>query len=275
MGDDEGVEGKPGGRGSTRTQGWVLLLTMCAAGIGGTFQYGYNLTIINAPTLHIQKFVNETWLERTGWVLDSGMITLIWSVVVSVYPLGGFLGALLAGPMAIKLGRKKSLLFNNLFVLLSAILCGFSRFAQSFEMIVLGRILAGVNSGKTGQCVSGALWQDRWETAQSARGPRLAGTPGDQIHHALTATLRLRGCVARGASPQRLQRIQGERFNLLIATSGWNTLHRNALLIPERNLKPKLQLLVNLRIVQTTPPPPPGPGLGVPEPGTGVTRRTQ
>ncbi|MEE6526730.1 hypothetical protein FKM82_027525 [Ascaphus truei] len=86
-------------------QGWVLLLTMCAAGIGGTFQYGYNLTIINAPTLHIQKFVNETWLERTGWVLDSGMITLIWSVVVSVYPLGGFLGALLAGPMAIKLGR--------------------------------------------------------------------------------------------------------------------------------------------------------------------------
>ncbi|MEE6526731.1 hypothetical protein FKM82_027525 [Ascaphus truei] len=85
------------------------------------------------------------------------MITLIWSVVVSVYPLGGFLGALLAGPMAIKLGRKKSLLFNNLFVLLSAILCGFSRFAQSFEMIVLGRILAGVNSGKTGQCVSGAL----------------------------------------------------------------------------------------------------------------------
>ncbi|KAM4710059.1 solute carrier family 2, facilitated glucose transporter member 11-like isoform 2-T2 [Discoglossus pictus] len=133
--------------GQEQKMGWVLLLTMCAAGIGGTFQYGYNLTIINAPTMHIQKFVNQTWLERTGSQLDSTMITLIWSIVVSVYPLGGFLGALLAGPMAIKLGRKKSLLFNNLFVILSAILCGFSRSAKSFEMIIVGRVLAGVNSG--------------------------------------------------------------------------------------------------------------------------------
>lgn len=31
-------------------QGRILILTVCAAGIGGTFQYGYNLTIISAPT---------------------------------------------------------------------------------------------------------------------------------------------------------------------------------------------------------------------------------
>ncbi|XP_073485299.1 solute carrier family 2, facilitated glucose transporter member 11 isoform X2 [Aquarana catesbeiana] len=99
----EDDEDKP--RVQEHCQGWVLLLTMCAAGIGGTFQYGYNLTIINAPTFHIQKFVNETWLERSGSKLDSWIITLIWSIIVSVYPLGGFLGALLAGPMAIKLGR--------------------------------------------------------------------------------------------------------------------------------------------------------------------------
>ncbi|KAM8962102.1 solute carrier family 2, facilitated glucose transporter member 11-like [Pelodytes ibericus] len=144
---DNGEEEEPIRYGTHRTQGRVLLFTMCAAGIGGTFQYGYNLTIINAPTMHIQSFVNQTWLERTGLSLDSWIITLIWSIVVSVYPLGGFLGALLAGPMAIRLGRKKSLLFNNIFVILSAILCGFSRSAKSFEMIVLGRILAGVNSG--------------------------------------------------------------------------------------------------------------------------------
>uniref|UniRef100_A0A8C5P5T0 Solute carrier family 2 member 11 n=1 Tax=Leptobrachium leishanense TaxID=445787 RepID=A0A8C5P5T0_9ANUR len=145
MGDLE--EEPDTGCGSSRTQGRVLLFTMCAAGIGGTFQYGYNLTIINAPTMHIQKFVNETWLERNDSLLDGWIITLIWSIIVSVYPLGGFFGALLAGPMAIRLGRKKSLLFNNVFIILSAILCGFSRSAKSFEMIVLGRILAGVNSG--------------------------------------------------------------------------------------------------------------------------------
>lgn len=36
---------------SPQAQGRVLLLTICAAGIGGTFQFGYNLSIINAPTL--------------------------------------------------------------------------------------------------------------------------------------------------------------------------------------------------------------------------------
>ncbi|XP_030075694.1 solute carrier family 2, facilitated glucose transporter member 11 isoform X2 [Microcaecilia unicolor] len=128
-------------------QARVLILTVCAAGIGGTFQYGYNLTIINAPTMHIQKFVNQTWLERTGLGLEVKMVTLIWSFIVSVYPLGGFIGALLAGPMAIKLGRKKSLLLNNLFVLIAALLSGFSRRAKSFEMIVLGRVFAGINSG--------------------------------------------------------------------------------------------------------------------------------
>lgn len=29
---------------------WTLLLAVCAVGIGGTFQYGYNVSIINAPT---------------------------------------------------------------------------------------------------------------------------------------------------------------------------------------------------------------------------------
>ncbi|XP_063769057.1 solute carrier family 2, facilitated glucose transporter member 11 [Pseudophryne corroboree] len=127
--------------------GWFLLLTVCAVGIGGTFQYGYNLSFINAPTMHIQKFVNESWLENRGTQLESWTITLIWSIIVSVYPLGGFIGALIAGPMAVRLGRKKSLLINNLFVVLSAILCGFSRYASSFEMIILGRVLSGVNSG--------------------------------------------------------------------------------------------------------------------------------
>uniref|UniRef100_A0A670ZVA9 Solute carrier family 2, facilitated glucose transporter member 5 n=1 Tax=Pseudonaja textilis TaxID=8673 RepID=A0A670ZVA9_PSETE len=128
-------------------QGKILILTICAAGIGGTFQYGYNLTIINAPTVFIQSFINETWLDRTGAALEGKMITLVWSFIVSVYPLGGLVGALIAAPMAVKMGRKKSLLLNNAFVALAALLVGFSRLAKSFEMILLSRFFAGINSG--------------------------------------------------------------------------------------------------------------------------------
>ncbi|XP_041584382.1 solute carrier family 2, facilitated glucose transporter member 11 isoform X11 [Vulpes lagopus] len=87
-------------------QGRVLLLTICAAGIGGTFQFGYNLSIINAPTLHIQEFINETWRVRTGQPLPRHLVLLVWSLIVSLYPLGGLFGALLAGPLAVMLGRE-------------------------------------------------------------------------------------------------------------------------------------------------------------------------
>ncbi|XP_044785813.1 solute carrier family 2, facilitated glucose transporter member 11 isoform X6 [Bubalus bubalis] len=127
-------------------QGRVLLLTICAAGIGGTFQFGYNLSIINAPTLYIQEFTNETWRMRTGQPLPDHLVLLVWSLIVSLYPLGGLLGALLAGPLAVTLGRKKSLLVNNVFMLAAAALFGFSRRAGSFEMIMLGRLLVGISA---------------------------------------------------------------------------------------------------------------------------------
>nr|KAF6467804.1 hypothetical protein HJG63_017817 [Rousettus aegyptiacus] len=67
--------------------------------------------------------------------------------MVSLYPLGGLFGALLAGPLAIRLGRKKSLLVNNTLVVAAAVLFGFSRRAGSFEMIMLGRLLIGISAG--------------------------------------------------------------------------------------------------------------------------------
>ncbi|KAK6476527.1 solute carrier family 2 [Huso huso] len=139
-------------------QGSILVMTICAAGIGGTFQYGYNISVINAPTMHrldklnrpqcyIQTFINETWLERTGTPLESHLITLLWSIIVSVYPLGGLIGALIAGPLAVQFGRKTLLLLNNLFVILSAVLVLASRACRSFEMIILSQVFAGVNAG--------------------------------------------------------------------------------------------------------------------------------
>ncbi|XP_004716398.1 solute carrier family 2, facilitated glucose transporter member 11 isoform X1 [Echinops telfairi] len=128
-------------------QARVLILTICAAGIGGTFQFGYNLSIINTPTLYIQEFTNETWQARTGDPMPKRLILLLWSLTVSLYSLGGLVGSLLAGPMAIMVGRKKSLLVNNIFVVAAGTLFAFSHKAGSFEMIMLGRLLIGVSAG--------------------------------------------------------------------------------------------------------------------------------
>ncbi|XP_078410082.1 solute carrier family 2, facilitated glucose transporter member 11-like [Cetorhinus maximus] len=124
-----------------------LLLSIFATSIGGTFQYGFNLSIINAPTTFIQNFLNETWTERYGMHLESWVITLLWSFIVVAYAIGGLVGSLIAGPMAIKLGRKGSLLSSNIFVLIGALLMALSKTVKSFELIIIGRFFAGINSG--------------------------------------------------------------------------------------------------------------------------------
>ncbi|XP_061116550.1 solute carrier family 2, facilitated glucose transporter member 11 isoform X2 [Conger conger] len=120
---------------------------VCSAAIGGTLQYGYNIAIINAPTTYIQRFINETFQERWGADLQVYQVTLIWTFIVSFFSLGGLAGALIAGPMAIHFGRKKSLLLNNVFLLLGSVLAVSSRVARSFEMIILARLLVGINAG--------------------------------------------------------------------------------------------------------------------------------
>ncbi|XP_035001932.2 solute carrier family 2, facilitated glucose transporter member 11-like [Hippoglossus stenolepis] len=141
-GDSEPEETSPPS-GSTK----ILALTVCSAAIGGTFQYGYNISIINSPTSYIQSFINETYMERWGKSLDSPQVTLVWTLIVSFFSLGGLVGALLAGPLAVHFGRKKSLLLNNVFLFAGTVLVLTCRAAKSFEMVIIARFLVGMNSG--------------------------------------------------------------------------------------------------------------------------------
>ncbi|XP_066519961.1 solute carrier family 2, facilitated glucose transporter member 11 [Hoplias malabaricus] len=125
----------------------ILTLMVASAAVGGTVQYGYNLAIMNAPTVYIQNFINETFQERWETQLEMYEITLIWTFIVSIFSLGGLTGALVAGPMSIHFGRKKTLLLNNIFLMSSALLAVTSRQARSFEMIIISRFLVGINAG--------------------------------------------------------------------------------------------------------------------------------
>ncbi|NXX94450.1 GTR11 protein, partial [Centropus bengalensis] len=129
-----------------------LFLAVCAVGIGGTFQYGYNVSIINAPTQHIHKFLNETWTSRYRKALNPDLLTLLWSIIASIFSLGGLCGALVGGSMAIRLGRKGALLMNNVIAILASILMGISFPTGSFELLIAGRFLIGINAG-IGLCV--------------------------------------------------------------------------------------------------------------------------
>ncbi|XP_030814669.1 solute carrier family 2, facilitated glucose transporter member 11-like [Camarhynchus parvulus] len=124
-----------------------LLLMLVVLGIGGTHLSGFQMSVINYTSPYIQKFINETWLERYGSVLPQETLMLLWSLIVSVYCMGGMIGCLCSGYLTAAFGKKKSLLLNDVVLITAALLTASSRRAKAFEMILAGRFLEGIAAG--------------------------------------------------------------------------------------------------------------------------------
>lgn len=101
----------------------------------------------------MKGFYNETYYDRTTTYLSDFSLTLLWSISVSMFPFGGFIGSLMVGVLVNKLGRKGTLLLNNIFSIVPAILMGCSEVAKSFEMIILSRLLVGICAGLSSNVV--------------------------------------------------------------------------------------------------------------------------
>ncbi|NWX25175.1 GTR5 protein, partial [Notiomystis cincta] len=124
-----------------------LALVALISAFGSSFQYGYNVSVINSPAPYMQDFYNRTYLDRTGVPMDSAFQTLLWSLTVSMFPLGGLFGSLMVWPLVNNCGRKGTLLINNLFSIVAAILMGTSEVAKTFEVIILSRVIMGIFAG--------------------------------------------------------------------------------------------------------------------------------
>ncbi|XP_070695195.1 solute carrier family 2, facilitated glucose transporter member 9 [Pempheris klunzingeri] len=124
-----------------------LLSAAFFGALGSSFIYGYNLSVVNAPAVYIKAFYNKTWIERYGEPIGAETVTLLWSVTVSIFAIGGLLGALSVTFIIKVLGRKGTLLLNNGFAIIAVLLLSLGEKAKSFEMLIIGRFVIGVDSG--------------------------------------------------------------------------------------------------------------------------------
>ncbi|XP_062271557.1 solute carrier family 2, facilitated glucose transporter member 9 [Scomber scombrus] len=135
-------------KGNSATPVTACLLSAAFFGaLGSSFLYGYNLSVVNAPALYIRDFYNKTWIERYGEPVAAETATLLWSLTVSIFAIGGLLGALSASFLMKVFGRKGTLLLDNSLAVVAALLLSLGEWASSFEMLIIGRLIIGVNSG--------------------------------------------------------------------------------------------------------------------------------
>lgn len=164
-------------------KGKMTLLLACVtlvSAFGSSFQYGYNVSVINNPEVIMKNFYNQTYFNRTSNFMDSSFQTLLWSLTVSMFPLGGFFGSLMVGPLVNKCGRKGTLLVNNIFSIVPAILMGTSKVAKTFEVIILSRIIVGICAGLSSNVVPMYLGEMSPKNLRGATGvvPQLFITIG-------------------------------------------------------------------------------------------------
>ncbi|XP_036007392.1 solute carrier family 2, facilitated glucose transporter member 1 [Fundulus heteroclitus] len=123
------------------------LLMSVGAAVIGSLQFGYNTGVINAPQKIIEKFINETYVERYNEPIPEASLTAIWSIAVSMFSVGGIFSSFSVGFFVNRLGRRNSMLIANVLAFISAALMGFSKMASSWEMLIIGRFIVGLYSG--------------------------------------------------------------------------------------------------------------------------------
>lgn len=74
-------------------------------------------------------------------------LSLLWSFIVAIFAIGGFIGALASGWLVTKYGRKGTLMMNTGIGIIAVAFLAFPYLARSFEMLFVGRFLMGINCG--------------------------------------------------------------------------------------------------------------------------------
>ncbi|XP_053111475.1 solute carrier family 2, facilitated glucose transporter member 3-like isoform X2 [Hemicordylus capensis] len=112
-----------------------------------SLQYGYNIGVINAPEEIIKGFINETWIQRTDNHIPGNLLTILWSLSVSIFSVGGMVGSFSVGLFVNRFGRRNSMLLVNVLAILGGALMGFSKLAKAVEMLIIGRFVIGLFCG--------------------------------------------------------------------------------------------------------------------------------
>ncbi|KAJ1934477.1 Bifunctional purine biosynthesis protein PurH, partial [Linderina macrospora] len=128
-----------------------MLFACASVAALSSINYGWVIGSVNIPSLVIQECSSgpEEW--KAGFPSCLPMGSTIWGLVVAFTPLGAWAGSLFSGKFADRFGRKTTLLANNAFFVVGALLMCTS---TSIAQLGVGRFISGIACGVASNIVS-------------------------------------------------------------------------------------------------------------------------
>jgi len=115
--------------------------------IGSSFQFGYNTGVVNNGVYALKQFINTSYYHQYEVEPSESTINLIFSTAVSIFAIGGMIGSFFVGFFADKFGRKRSMLVNNILVVIAVGLVILSNIVNTYQLLIISRFIFGVNCG--------------------------------------------------------------------------------------------------------------------------------
>ncbi|XP_053148396.1 solute carrier family 2, facilitated glucose transporter member 5-like isoform X4 [Hemicordylus capensis] len=135
----------------------LVLITMISC--LGALQYGYNFWILYSSVL-VEEELNQGDLHVSSRHTDPKILLL--ELTIAIFPTGGILGSLIFAFLVDRFGRKRTMLLNDIFSILCAILLCWFKMINSFSLSFATRFAAGICTGSPvlfGLTGIGALFQ--------------------------------------------------------------------------------------------------------------------
>ncbi|KAL3080562.1 hypothetical protein niasHS_013756 [Heterodera schachtii] len=125
----------------------ILAFSVFMAAFGSSFQMGYHIGCINIPADLIKEWFTESYKHMKGVPITVEEMESTWAFAVGIFAIGGMFGGIMVGTVADRLGRRKSLLYNNILAIIAAALMTLAKYMNVYYLIIIGRFIIGLNVG--------------------------------------------------------------------------------------------------------------------------------
>lgn len=124
----------------------TVLRAVIVSTLGGSFQFGFSTGFVNNTETFIRHYFAALGVDALS---DEKHFNMMWSLAVSGFATGGFVGTLIFPTLATRIGRKWSILMTTGFCYAS---CYMIACPAGWWALILGRVLVGIGAG--GACAT-------------------------------------------------------------------------------------------------------------------------